>query len=293
METSPKNEQGSAAQMCPPLEHITLDLQICEDAEELAIHNKAGEINRELVQHTELSAKVHVKTTLQHVRYGTVQSESAALLVFRSHFFHPNASGSNRIKSAIIRLSFTHATTPDDLTKAPRVLKMFPLHATDSRENVRTVTNELGVNLNLGTRSRLPSMQSTQTTSSDRRRYAEINGIVTTTKRRQHPRAENRAVWTIDEDNVARDGIPRFFEGAVILQCAQDSFHMAIDVETRQGLLPDTVELLRKSVREEDDPVVFVPGKLHSIEPKNIPEVFDGNMLAGLVDMSPHMVHHH
>ncbi|KAK2854393.1 hypothetical protein FQN49_005142 [Arthroderma sp. PD_2] len=219
------------------------------------------------------------------------QSEPAALVIFRSQFFHSNASGTNRFKSAIIRLSFTDSSSQKDLTKAPRILKIFPTHAKAVCESARTVKNEVGVGvqpsiggLNVG----IPLFHSARTSTSTRKRYGEINGIITTTKQR-YPRADNRALWMIDEDDIARDGIPRIFGGAVILRHGEQPFQMAIDVETRQGFLSDSVELLRKAAREADDLVKFIPGAGYSIEKKQIPIVFDDLVFDGLVDTLPDM----
>jgi hypothetical protein len=212
----------------PPFADIIADLQIC-DEEELAIYNEPGEANRELIQHAELRSKVYIKTTLQHIRYGTFRGSPAALLIFRSQFFHSNSSGANRIKSSILKFSFADADSPNDLSKAPRVLSIFPLHAKSSHATVRTVTDEF--KLSLGPRSTLPNMHHAHSVTSTQRRYTEINGIVTTSTRKS-PRAENRVLWMIDEDEVAKDGVPRFFEGLVVLHHRETPFQMVMDVET-------------------------------------------------------------
>jgi hypothetical protein len=127
-------------------------------------------------------------------------------------------------------------------------------------------------------------MHHAHSVTSTQRRYTEINGIVTTSTRKS-PRAENRVLWMIDEDEVAKDGVPRFFEGLVVLHHRETPFQMVMDVETRQSLLSDTIELLRKSIREADDPVVLVPGYSHSSTEKKISDVFDELDFAKLVDI--------
>lgn len=274
---------------CTTPKEIILDLELQNAVEdELAIHNDQEEINRQLIQVNELNSRVMIRTTLETIAYGTFKTKPAALVVFQSQFLH---STSYRIKFAIIRLSFSDSAKPTDMSQAPRIVSLFPMHARGPESfQTETVKNTVGANVDLGrivVGASAGAMANREyATSGDRRRFTEINGIITTTKRK-FPRAENRALWTIDENVVAQDGVPRFFGGAVILEYDRP-FQMEIEVEVRQSVpngraFEKIVEVVRKSKRGNDDPVMFVPRQPYSSSGKPLSDDFDGLSLKDII----------
>jgi hypothetical protein len=280
---------ASNASECTTPKEFILDLELQNAVEdELAIHNGQDEINRQLIQVNELNSRVMIRTTLKTIAYGTFKAKPAALVVFQSQFLH---STSYRIKFAIIRLSFSDSAQPTDMSQAPRIVSLFPMHARGPESfETEIVKDTVGANVELGriavSASAGAMAHREHAISGDRRRFTEINGIITTTKRKC-PRAENRALWTIDENGVAQDGVPRFFGGAVILENDRP-FQMEMEVEVRQSVPNATafekiVEIVRKSMRGNDDPVMFVPGQPYCSSGKPFSDEFDGLSLKDLI----------
>lgn len=236
---------------------LKLQLSDIEDGELAGDANgtSPNEIRNLLLQTDEYASGVLFKTELQQVSYGSYDGRPAAFIVFQSQFHY---SGRNRIRAATIKVSLADAAQPVEPTCSPQVEKFAPQWR---RARDTLICSE--DSSSSGWPTMLQASSGPRLHRVTHSRPAEIKGYRAPHHHRRHPNVMNRVLWSVEEDDADRQGIPPFFRGAMVVITLDENssirpFLMSVQVDITQCFRGTVINFFRKSDNHMR-PVRFAP----------------------------------
>ncbi|KAK2879401.1 hypothetical protein FQN49_000919 [Arthroderma sp. PD_2] len=249
------------------VEPFSIDLELIDPFEAGELNGSDGaaspnEIHQLLLQTDEYASGVLYKTELQQLSYGTYNGRPAVFVAFQSQFHY---SGRNRIRAANIKVSLSDAAQPTDPTVAPQVENIAPIWS-KGKETAQKHSAATATGVSFGPPGAPRVMVGPQWTSSlvrEQTRSTKVKGYIAPHHPRRHPNILNRVLWSVEENDADRDGIPPFFRAAMIVTTPHQvadtgSFLMTVEVEVTQQFYGTVISFFRKS-RKDARSVKFTP----------------------------------
>jgi hypothetical protein len=219
---------------------------------------------------------------LRPLRLGLHNDLPAYLLCF-SFSFQRLSSGA-RIRQATITIRFDDApadTCVDEEGRAERVLPpaILDFYPKDYAGPVSTATLERSSELSMSVSSGSLGVVTPSAVVATKKTWEEEGSLVVHGLRQGRP-VMHQIVWTVKENKVLKDGIPRTLKFPLIVRAQkQRRFSAAVVVNAhygiRRGLLASRVPVLGRY----DEPIYFDPANLERMAKEKERSVFDGNVV--------------
>ncbi|KAL7896113.1 hypothetical protein HDV63DRAFT_414474 [Trichoderma sp. SZMC 28014] len=219
------------------MDELTIDLSEVADSDAGGTFRGKGDRNFYPKLLIDSGEKKQVKAKLVRVIPGTFDegSDPAALLVFEFHFHMPSG---RRFKHSLITVTFEDEDGPSGLD--PEVHRISPegRYALDKVTISKDVSHAIDATVNGGVD--FAGMELGYHWKMHQKVENEHSGTLRGLSRRLKTYGEETsAIWEIEEDPVAKEGIPTFLRTAIVLRLDDGSgrFHFTVEIETRENKL--------------------------------------------------------